>query len=223
MTTTVDLYLDFVSPYVYLALVQAEKFAADHGVELRPIPIVYGVVLDRTGLVGPVETAAKRQYTFRDVWRAADLLGVPIAAPPEHPFRSLAALRLLTAYREDAAALPLARGLATAAWAEKRDLTDTSVLQEVADTAGAVRRPAAEVIHHPDVKLELRRATDAALEAGVFGVPTFALEGELFWGHDRLAHLAARLQGQLSDSAGELNSVLRQPRGAGRKGAPSRS
>jgi len=217
---TVRVYLDFVSPYTYLALAQADRFASQYEVAWQVRPVVYGVLLDRAGLVGPVETEAKRRYTFRDVARAAKLLKIPLVGPPAHPFRSLEALRLLLAYSDDDLAMPLAQGLAAAAWGHGEDLTQTAVLARVAAAAGATRRPVAELIADTRIKLALRDNTEQAIAHGVFGVPTFEYEGELFWGHDRLPHLAARLRGELEPAGDEAGAMLARPRGADRPGAP---
>ncbi len=215
---TVRVYLDFVSPYTYLALAQADRFASQHEVAWQVRPVVYGVLLDHAGLVGPVETEAKRRYTFRDVARAAQLLQVPMVGPPAHPFRSLEALRLLVAYSDDDLAMPLARGLAAAVWGRGEDLTQTAVLIRVAAAAGATRRPVEELIADPRIKLALRDNTEQAIAHGVFGVPTFEYEGELFWGHDRLPHLAARLRGELGPAGKEAEAMLARPRGTDRRG-----
>ena len=215
------MYLDFVSPYTYLALVQADRFASQYDVAWQLRPVVYGVLLDQTGLVGPVETEAKRRYTFQDVSRAAELLRVPMVGPPAHPFRSLEALRLLVAYGDDDVALPLAQGLATAAWGHGEDLTQTAVLARLAAAAGAAGRPVAELVSDPDVKLALRDNTERAIAHGVFGVPTFEYEGELFWGHDRLPHLAARLEGELGPAGDRAAKILARPRGIDRRGVRS--
>ena len=72
----------------------------------------------------------------------------------------------------------------------------------------------------PEIKQALQSRTAAAIEAGVFGVPTFALDGELFWGHDRLEHLAARLDGRLPDLSARADVLERRPRGSDRPSAP---
>src|SRR6185503_4800799 len=94
----VPFYLDFISPYTWLALARAETFAEEHGIAWEPRPVVYAALLDAHGLVGPVETEAKRRYTLHDVARSAQALGLRLVGPPAHPFRSLAALRTLCAY-----------------------------------------------------------------------------------------------------------------------------
>ena len=120
----VDLYFDFVSPYSYLALSQVEAFAQRHSIEWKLRPVVYGALLNATGLIGPAEVAVKRRYTFRDILRAAQLLEIPLVGPPSHPFRSLEALRAVWLYRDHELGLPFAVALATACWGDGRPLTE---------------------------------------------------------------------------------------------------
>ena len=212
----VELYFDFVSPYTYLALSQIEAFGEQQGVDWRLRPVVYGALLDATGLIGPAEVPIKRRYTFRDVTRTARVLGVPLQGPPAHPFRSLEALRTVCLFLDRPEALRLAVALATACWGEGRDLTDIAVLQGVVADAGLPSHDLAERIASPDVKAMLHDVTEAALVAGVFGVPTFRCGGELFWGQDRMEQLAARLQGTLAGSVGQAEAMEERPRGADR-------
>jgi 2-hydroxychromene-2-carboxylate isomerase len=216
----VRFYLDFVSPYTYLALACAREFALDHGVDWIMWPAVYGSLLDSTGLIGPVETPAKRLYTYRDIMRSAELMDIPFAGPPRHPFRSLEALRTLCLFRHDPHALDLAVGLATACWGEGKPLTEIRVLEAVVEGLGFDSDGLGERIAEPSVKTDLHDLTREALERGVFGVPTFEYEGELFWGHDRFDHLAARVSGRLAAAGPELDDLARRPQGATRRGAP---
>ena len=216
----VAFHLDFIYPYTWLALMQADAFAEEHGIVWEPRPVVYAALLDAHGLVGPVETAAKRRYTLHDVARCAQGLGLRLTGPPAHPFRSLAALRTLCAYRRGPAAMRLARLLSDAAWGEGRDLTDDRVLHDVVEKAGLPSDGLADRIASADVKNELRRLTDDAIAIGVFGVPTFVLDGELFWGHDRLGHLARRLAGEPPPDEGLVKTLLERPKGAERTRRP---
>ena len=113
---SIDLYFDFVSPYSYLLLTQAAEFGQQHGITWRPQPVVYGALLNHTGLVGPVEVDVKRRYTFTDIRRSAALLGVPLVGPPAHPFRSLEALRTVSLFLGDPRCLDLSTALAQACW-----------------------------------------------------------------------------------------------------------
>lgn len=218
----VEIWFDFVSPYSYLALAQAEQFAARHGVQWRPRPVVYAALLDATGLVGPAEIDIKRRYTFTDIRRAAALAGIPLVGPPAHPFRSLEALRVATMFLEDARCLALAVEIASRCWGHGADITDVSVLGDAVRAVGLDATSLASRTGAADTKLRLRQLTEAALERGVFGVPTFAVAGtsELFWGHDRLGHLAARLAGELPDMSRGLDRLLSRPRGADRTRRP---
>lgn len=215
--TDVEFYFDFVSPYSWLALMQAERFAREHRVRWRLQPVVYAKLLDATGLVGPAEIDVKRQYTFHDVARAADAAGLPLAGPPAHPFRSLEALRVFCLFREDERALGLAVQLADAAWGAGRDLTDLAVLDSLVERAGLDSTDLAARIRRPETKQALRESTESALRRGVFGVPSFVTGGELFWGHDRLPQLAGRLAGRLRDCGSTARRMLARPRGADRR------
>ena len=218
--TRIRVYFDFVSPYSYLALTQLGTFGARHGVEWEPMPIFYAALLDANHLVGPAESRVKRHYTLTDILRAAELLGVPLVGPPMHPFRSLEALRVAILFGRDSRALDLDLMLSTACWAEGRDLTEWAVLAEVVGRVGLDAFDLETRASAPAVKAELRNRTTAAIEAGVFGVPTFDLEGEFFWGHDRMEHLAARLEGRLPNLASRAAVLEGRPRGADRPTAP---
>src|SRR5436309_15055247 len=132
----VRFYLDFVSPYSWLALMQAEPFAVEHGVHWEPRPVVYAALLDAHGLIGPVETPAKRRYTSQDVARSAHRLGLRLAGPPEHPFRSLEALRTLYLFRREPQAFRLAVQLSDACWGEGKSLNELDVIRDVVTRFG---------------------------------------------------------------------------------------
>lgn len=216
----VEFFFDLISPYSWLALARAESFAAAHGVRWRVQPVVYGAILDATGLVGPGEIDVKRRAMAADVARLARRDGLQFVGPPAHPFRSLEALRAVCVFQDDARALSLARALAAACWEQGRDLTDAAVLADVVARAGLPAADLAARIADPAVKARLRANTERALALGVFGVPTFCVDGELFWGQDRLDLLAEHLAGRLPPVAAEVAAFLGRPRGAQRAGAP---
>lgn len=207
---------DFVSPYSYLALTQAEAFAARNGVEWEVRPVLYAALLGARGLIGPAEEPAKREYTLRDIVRVADRLGVPLAGPPAHPFNSLAALRAACLFQDDPRALALAVRLAAVCWAEGRDLTDPAVLAHAVADVGLEVDGLGARVQSPEAKALLRANTDEALAAGAFGVPSFIWEGELFWGHDRMDHLAERLAGTLASPEDRGATIAGRPRAAER-------
>ena len=220
----ITLYFDFVSPYSWLALSQAESFAERHGIVWELRPVVYAALLDARGLVGPAEVEAKRRYTFHDVARCAEELELEFVGPPEHPFRSIEALRTVCLFDSNPRAAVLAAALAHACWSEGRSLTDLGVLTEVVTDVGLDATGLDERIGEPVVKGRLRGNTEQALEDGVFGVPTFVHQHEIFWGHDRMRHLAADLEGtaRTSEFARRAEEMLSRPRGVDRKRAPER-
>src|SRR5438093_11733844 len=152
----VRFYLDFVSPYTWLALMQAEPFAVEHGVHWEPCPVVYAALLDAHGLIGPVETPAKRRYTFQDVARSAHRLGVRLSGPPEHPFRPLAALRTLWLFRREPQALRLAVQLSDTCWGEGRSLTELGVIRDVVTGVGLNPEGLEQRVSSMEVKRGLR-------------------------------------------------------------------
>ncbi len=219
---SVFLYFDLISPYSYLALTQVERFGEEHGIEWTVRPILYAAVLERRGLIGPAEEPVKREYTTRDIMRAADRLGVPLVGPPEHPFNSLAALRTLCVFQDDPRALRLAVRLSSLCWGEGQPLTHPEALIAAVDECGLMAAGLAERIASPEIKERLRANTEEALGAGVFGVPTFVWNGELFWGHDRMAHLADRLEGRLASPEERGAALAARPRGAERPSVAAR-
>jgi 2-hydroxychromene-2-carboxylate isomerase len=219
-STQVRFYFDFISPYSWLALMRAETFAETHGVGWRPCPVVYGVLLDACDLVGPAEVDIKRRYTFTDVARCAARDGLELAGPPAHPFRSLEALRTTCLFQDDPRVMKLAADLANAAWGCGRDLTDPAVLADVVSAAGLDATDLAQRIRADDVKHALRASTERALAEGVFGVPSFLLDGELFWGHDRMEQLGERIDGLPPPAPDGVERILARPRGADRRRAP---
>ena len=222
MVRSVRLYFDFISPYSYLALTQVERFGEEHGLAWTVRPILYAAVLERRGLIGPAEEPVKREYTTRDIVRAADRLGVPLVGPPEHPFNSLAALRTLCVFQDEPRALRLAVRLSTLGWGEGQPLTHPETLIAAVDECALMTAGLAERIASPEIKDLLRANTEQALEAGVFGVPTFVWEGELFWGHDRMAYLADRMEGRLASPEKRGAALAARPRGAERPSVAAR-
>jgi len=155
--------------------------------------------------MGPAEIPAKRRYTILDTQRWAIHLGLKFKSPPAHPFNPLKALRVTSALDNDGLRESLAVRLLDAAWSEGRDITSDAVICEIADSIGL-----------NEIKERLRLQTERAIQAGVFGVPTFAVDDEIFWGNDRLPLLGAYLQGKLPTDKAKVEEILSRPRAADR-------
>lgn len=195
-------YFDFISPFAYLQWPKVRAAMAEHAIV--PVPILFAAVLDAVGQKGPAEIPAKRTFTYQHVlWQAREA-GVPLRFPPAHPFNPLAALRLCIAAGSSPAAID---AIFDHLWREGRAGDTAGSLAEVAAALGV---DAADC-QTPEVKAALRANTGAALEAGVFGVPTLGLGKRLFWGNDAHAFAIATLQepGLLEDA--EMRRVATLP------------
>jgi len=168
---------DVISPFAYLAFPRLRELPS--GVELRVVPVLLAALLDQFGQRGPAEIPSKRRFTYRFVLWRARRLGLPLRMPPAHPFNPLAALRLVIAAGSDTRA---AGTVLQAVFGEGRDLTDPAVIAELGARLGVGDPQSA--IADPAVKQRLRENTLWASSRGVFGVPSFVIGEELFWGHD---------------------------------------
>ena len=172
-----DWYFDFVSPFAYLQSEQLATLAP--GVTIRYKPVLFAGLLGAHGQKGPAEIASKRAFTYRFVLWQAKRLGIPLKLPHEHPFNPLPLLRLAIACDCESSAI---HRIFRFVWRDGR-LPDLPIeWAELTNDLGLANADAR--IAEPEVKAMLRRYTDEAIALGVFGVPTLALRGELFWGED---------------------------------------
>jgi 2-hydroxychromene-2-carboxylate isomerase len=188
MSEAIDFYFDFSSPYGYLAAQRIDDIGARHGREVAWRPMLLGAVFKITG-AGPLpQTPMKDVYSEIDMPRAARLLGVSFTMPTPFPFNSLAACRAYYWLADDdpAKAKSFARAVFAAAFAEGRDMSDAAVVIEAAERLGVAPQAITDALADPAVKARLKNEVDAAIVRGVFGSPFFFIDGEPFWGHDRL-------------------------------------
>ena len=177
MARRADWYFDFVSPFAYLQLEAFDRLPDDLEVTMRPV--LFAGLLGHWESKGPAEIPAKRRQTYRHCHWLAGKRGIPFKTPPRHPFNPLAVLRLAVALEAEAGAV---RAIFRHIWADGHDGQDPESLAALAGTLGIGDMAAR--IGDPAVKDRLRRNTDEAIARGVFGVPTFVIAGELFWGQD---------------------------------------
>lgn len=182
-------YFDVLSPYAWLQWPAVRRWAATRPVE--PVPVVLGALLAAAGLTGPAEHPGKRLQTYRQVWWRAQSRGQTLRFPPAHPFDPLPALRLLTALDAHALQLDAIEAVLARCWQEGRAIDTPASLADIAARFGI--DDVASTLADPAVKLRLRAATEAAIAAGVFGVPTVALDGHLHWGEDQTGLIDALL------------------------------
>jgi 2-hydroxychromene-2-carboxylate isomerase len=192
----VRFYFDYISSNAYLAWEVLPALAGRFGRPIEPVPVLFAGLLGAHGQLGPAEVRPKAYWMARNNLRKAALLGIPLHLPAFHPFNPLLALRASSLALEDEARRRLIGGLFHATWAERRHVADPAVVAAVADAAGLDGQAIAARAGEPDAKARLRRQTDDAIAAGVFGVPTAIVDGELFWGYDDFPMLERFLAGR---------------------------
>jgi 2-hydroxychromene-2-carboxylate isomerase len=204
-------YYDIVCPYAYLASTRIEMLATRAGVKVKWVPILLGGVFRAIGSPdGPAQSPARQRLGRLDLGRYADYYGVPLTLHPQHPLRTVEAMRLCHTV-DGAERVAVTRALYRAYFVEERDPSSPEVLAEVAAEVG--RPELVRQIDAPEVKDALRRATDEAVADGVFGVPTFVVVGDdgsrkLYFGQDRL-HLFLDDESDAPTAAGVRPSELR--------------
>lgn len=188
MAGQIDFYFDFSSPYGYLASTQIEALAAKHGRKVHWRPILLGAIFKLTGTVPIALVPLKSAYFRRDIERAARRLDVPLTLPPQFPFGTVTACRAFYLMEEESAdaAVRLAKALFHAAFAEGGDICPVEQVGAIADRAGFDGDAIMTGIQRPEVKARLKQAVDDAIARGVFGSPYITIDGEPFWGADRL-------------------------------------
>ena len=192
----VDFYYDFSCPYAYLAHGRIARVAEAAGAELVYKPMLLGGVFQAIGAPPvPSMPAAKARLNALDMQRWADHWGVPLTMPETHPNRTVLALRATLASGD----VPRAsRALFRAYWAERRDVSQPSVVASTLDAAGFDGAALVARAEDKAVKADLRARTDEAVAASVFGAPTFVVhtlheDGDLYWGQDRMHFVEAAL------------------------------
>lgn len=188
MAVPLTFYFDFSSPYGYLAAQRIDRIAARHGRGVDWRPFLLGITFKQTGTGPLLNIPIKGGYARHDIERCARLIGVPFIWPAEFPFSSVAASRAYywLAERDVEAAKALARALYKAAFGEGRDISKPEAVAGIAAELGHDRDTVRAALQDPAVKERLKREVDTAIEAGVFGSPYILVDGEPFWGHDRL-------------------------------------
>jgi len=189
MAEPIVLYTDLISPFGYLGAVGLGPIAEKHGRTIDWRPFLLGVtVMQVMGLPPVPETPLKGPYALADQPRCFRLMGLEHNPPPERAMQPLAPNRALAWLRERDPALAVRFGLAVgrAHWSEGRNMSTPQALAEVAEPLGIKGPELIAAVQEPEVKAKLKSHVDAAIARGVFGAPTFDVDGELFWGHDRL-------------------------------------
>lgn len=198
MGRTVDYYLVPQSPWTYLG---HERFAAllrETGTAVRVLPMDLGRIFPISGGLPLQKRAPQRQaYRLLELRRFSDALGVPIHPEPRFfPVAGDPAALLITAvalHDDDEAAMRITGAILAAVWAQERDIASADVLAELLAENGLASERLAQSLT-PEVRARYDAQTQAAIDLNVFGAPSYVIDGELFWGQDRLDFVARRLR-----------------------------
>ncbi len=186
-------HFDFISPYGYFASLRIEALAQRHGRAVEWHAMLLGVsVLKVMGLKPLLETPLKGPYTERDVLRCAREHGLAMARAPADPVMNpLPCARAFAWVRQHQPqhAAAVAHAIYAAYWGEGRDLSTPDALRALALPEGLSGDALADAAANDEASALLRAEVDASLKAGVFGSPTVVVDGELFWGVDKLDQL----------------------------------
>lgn len=207
----ITFFLDFISPYAYLAFEKLPLALQGHSYHISYKPILFAALLKHHGQLGPAEIPGKREWTYWQVLWLARQHGVDLQLPAQHPFNPLGLLRLAVACGDGGLANRyVCETIFRHVWQGGADAADAQRLQVLTTQLAPTHDPGSEA-----VKGQLRTNAEQAIAHGVFGVPTFEVDGKLFWGFDALPMLTAYLGGDaaLEDEWHESAQVadLRRP------------
>ena len=198
-------YFDFVSPFAYICLRRLKELPPDLSIEYRPV--LFAGILNHWGQKGPAELPTKRRYTYRWSHWWAHSLGLPLRYPAAHPFNPLHHLRLAVACGSKPEAI---RVIFDEVWTTGADASDAARFAALSKKLGI-----AEI--GQEAKDQLRKNTEEAVQRGVFGVPTFEVDGELFWGADSIEFLKDFLKDSSVIKNGEMQRLDGLPVSAARR------
>jgi 2-hydroxychromene-2-carboxylate isomerase len=191
MAEPIDFWFDFTSPYSYLMSEKIDALAASHGRKVKWRPVLLGALFKTTGAVPLLNVPLKGDYCLLDFQRSARFLDVPYRQPDKFPLATIAAAR---AYywlhdRDCVTARKFAHAVFRAYFVDGRDISDTAVVIELAAAQGVQTEELAAALGAQELKDRLRNECTAALAKGMFGAPYVIVDGESFWGVDRLPQI----------------------------------
>ena len=190
----IDFYFDLSSPYSYLAATQLEAIANRHGATIAWKPLVLAAVFKAQGNVMPAVCVPKAQYMVKDLARWAEHYGVPFQMSSRFPLPTIRGMRLIIAAESSGRSGELAKSLFTGMWERDLDISSDAVLRTLVSECGLSADELMAATETSAVKDKLRAYTDEAISRGVFGAPAMMVDGELFWGNDRLHFLEQQLK-----------------------------
>ena len=198
-----DCYYSLSSPWAYLGGPRLQDIVRRHRATLTLKPYDFQAVVLKTGGV-PLRTRppARRRYHQAELDRWRTYLGMPLVLEPKHypqampadpDWNKYAGWTVIAAQDAGLDAFPLSHALLRALWAEERDIADPGTVRTIAEALGLPVDTLAERAAAPDTKMRYETLSQEAIDRGVFGVPTYVVHGEMYWGQDRLDFLGRAL------------------------------
>ena len=188
----IEFHFDFSSPYSYIASEQIDQLAARHGRSVVYKPVLLGAVFKVAGSAPLTESCApKARYSVHDFGRSARFAGVPYRHPSRFPIGSVSDKRavLWLQQHQPEMTAPFVHAVFRAFFVDDRDISDAAVIAAIAREVGIDADELATGIQQPQIKEALKTQVDQAIQSGVFGAPTIVVDGEVFWGNDRLPQI----------------------------------
>jgi len=188
VASPIEFWFDFSSPYGYIAAQLIDDVAARHGRSVNWHPILLGPVFKAVGTAPLTTLPIKGEYSKHDFARMARFHKVAFRLPEKFPVGTQVAARAfyLVADRDAALARDFAKRVFRAYFAEGRDVADPAVVMEIAAAAGIDVAALAEPLKGEAIKERMKAEVESAMRSGVFGSPHFVVDGEPFWGVDRI-------------------------------------
>ena len=186
---TLDFYFDIGSPAAYLAWTQVPALVKETGAKLNSLPFLLGGAFKATGNASPVTIPAKGKWLIRDLQHWAAHYGLPpIIMPANFPVNTLPFMRAMIGVQmhQPDRYQALGDALYAGMFVDGLDMNDMNVVGQVLAKAGFDPSAIMAMTQDPMIKAKLIANTDAAIAAGVFGAPSFVVDGELYWGQDRM-------------------------------------
>jgi 2-hydroxychromene-2-carboxylate isomerase len=194
MPKTLEFLFDFGSPTTYLAYKRLPELAARTGATIDFAPILLGGIFKATGNASPAAIPAKGRWMNTDLARFARRDGVTFSHNPHFPINTLHLMRGAAGLKGDKRFMAYVEAVFDAMWRDPKNLGDPAELVPVLERAGLSSDEFRALIEREDVKQRLKAATEAAVERGVFGAPTFFVGDEMFFGQDRMDFVEEALE-----------------------------
>ncbi len=199
MSKTIELIFDFVSPNAYLIWEPLKELAERTGAEIEITPVFLGGMHRLTGNAPPMirdaEVKGKNEYSMLEMNRFIKKHGLTkYKLNPKFPFNTVTLQRLLLTV-EPSERAKLIETLNPGVWEKQLDMTDVEVVAKLLSDAGYDAKAMLEKTQDPDIKQQLMDNTEHAVERGAFGIPTMYVDGEMYFGKERLAQIEEQLAG----------------------------